>query len=52
VPPQDKKSFKLYLSANEWAIGSALAQEFEGKERVIYFVSILDVETTYSIVER
>jgi hypothetical protein len=29
---QDKKSFKLYLSANEQAIGSALIQEFEGKE--------------------
>jgi hypothetical protein len=31
MPPQDKKSFKLYLSANEQAIGSALVQEFEGK---------------------
>jgi hypothetical protein len=39
MPPQDKKPFKLYLSANEQAIGSALVQEFEGKERVIYFLS-------------
>ena len=39
VPPQKHKSFKLYLSADERAIGSALIQEFEGKERVIYFVS-------------
>ena len=40
--------------ADECAIGSALIQEFEGKERVIYFVSIrlLDVETRYSPVER
>jgi hypothetical protein len=29
---QDKKLFKLYLSTNEQAIGSALVQEFEGKE--------------------
>jgi hypothetical protein len=39
MPPQDDKTFKLYLSANEQAIGSALVQEFEGKERVVYFVS-------------
>jgi hypothetical protein len=32
MPPQDKKPFKLYLSDNEQAIGSALVQEFEGKE--------------------
>ena len=37
VPPQKHKPFKLYLSADERAIGSALIQEFEGKERVIYF---------------
>jgi hypothetical protein len=54
MPPQDKKPFKLYLSANERAIGSALVQEFEGKERVIYFVSrrLLDAETRYLEVER
>jgi hypothetical protein len=54
MPPQDKKSFNLYLSAYERAIGSALVQEFEGKERVVYFVSrrILDTETRYSAVER
>ena len=54
VPPQKHKPFKLYLSANERAIGSALIQEFEGKERAIYFVSrrLLDAETRYSPVER
>ena len=36
---QKHKPFKLYLSADERAIGSALIQEFEGKEHVIYFVS-------------
>jgi len=54
VPPQKHKSFKLYLSADERAIGLALIQEFEGKERVIYFISrrLLDAETRYSPVER
>ena len=54
VPPQKHKPFKLYLSADEHAIGSALIQEFEGKERAIYFVSrrLLDAETRYSLVER
>jgi hypothetical protein len=32
MPPQDKKPFKLYLSANELALRSALIQEFEAKE--------------------
>ena len=45
---------ELYLSAVERVIGSALIQEFEGKERVIYFISrrLLDAETRYSPVER
>ena len=47
VPPQKHEPFKLYLSADERAIGSALIQEFEGKERAIYFMSrrLLDAET-------
>jgi hypothetical protein len=54
VPPQKHKPFKLYLSADECAIGSALIQEFEGKERAIYFMSrrLLDAETRYSPIER
>ena len=54
VPLQKHKPFKLYLSTDERAIGSALIQEFEGKERVIYFLSrrLLDAETRYSHVER
>jgi len=31
IPPQKQKPFKLYLSADERAIGSALIQEFEEK---------------------
>jgi hypothetical protein len=54
VPPQRDKPFKLYLSADENAIGSALIHEFEGKERVLYYVSrrLLHAKTRYSSVER
>jgi len=31
-PPQQGKPFKLYLSTDGLVIGSALIQEFEGKE--------------------
>ena len=45
VLPQKHKSFKLYLSADEHAIRSALIQEFEGKERVI----ILSAEDSWML---
>ena len=32
IPPQQGKPFKLYISADDKTIGSALMQEFEGKE--------------------
>jgi hypothetical protein len=34
VPPQLNKPFKFYVEADAQIIGSALIQEFEGKERV------------------
>ena len=50
VPPQQGKPFKLYISADDQTIGSALMQEFEGKERVVFYLSrrLLDPETRYS----
>jgi len=50
IPPQQGKPFKLYLSTNGMVIGSALIQEFEGKERVIYYLSrrLIDAKTRYS----
>jgi hypothetical protein len=36
VRPQKEKSFKLHVAAGDHTIGSALMQEFEGKERVIF----------------
>ena len=51
VPPQQSKPFKLYISADDKTIGSALVQEFEGKERVVFYLSrrLLDPKTRYSL---
>jgi hypothetical protein len=47
VPPQKGKLFKLYVAASDHTIGSTLMQEFEGKQRVIFYLSkrLLDLET-------
>jgi len=54
IPPHQGKPFKLYLSNDGMVIGSALIQEFEGKERVIYYLSrrLVDAETRYSAIEK
>jgi hypothetical protein len=39
VPPQLNKHFKLCVAADTQTIGSALIQEFEGKERVVAYLS-------------
>jgi ribonuclease HI len=54
VPPQHRKPIKLYLSTDDTVIGSALIQEFKGKERVIYYQSrrLVDAETRYSGIEK
>jgi hypothetical protein len=48
VPPQ------LYVAADTQTIGSALIQEFKGKERVVAYLSrkLLDPETRYSAAEK
>jgi len=54
IPPQQGRPFRLYLSTDGMVIGSALIQEFEGKERVIYYLSrrLIDAETRYSAIEK
>jgi hypothetical protein len=54
VPPQLNKPFKLYVAADTQTIKSALIQEFEGKERVVAYLSrkLLDPETRYSATEK
>jgi hypothetical protein len=54
VPPQLNKPFNLYMAADTQTIGSALIQEFEGKERVVAYLSrkLLDPEIRYSATEK
>jgi len=54
IPPQQGKPFKLYLSTDGMVIDSALIQEFEGKERAIYYLSrrLVDAETRYSAIQK
>jgi hypothetical protein len=54
VPPQLNKPFKLYVAADAQTIGSTLIQEFEGKERVVAYLSrkLLDPETRYSAAKK
>jgi hypothetical protein len=54
VPPQLNKTFKLYVAADTQTIGSTLIQEFEGKERIVAYLSrkLLDPETRYSAAEK
>jgi hypothetical protein len=39
VPPQLNKPFKLYVADDTQTIGSTLIQEFEGKKRVVVYLS-------------
>ena len=54
IPPQRGKPFKLYVSADSHTIGSALMQEFEGKEQVVFYLSrrLWDLEIRYSPIEK
>ena len=54
VPPQQGKPFKLYVLADSQTIGLALMQEFEGKERIVFYLSrrLLDPKTRYSPIEK
>jgi hypothetical protein len=38
VPPQLNIPFKLYVAVDTHTIGSALIQEFEGKERMVAYL--------------
>jgi hypothetical protein len=54
VPPQLNKPFKLYVAADTQTIGSAIIKEFEGKERIVAYLSrkLLDPETRYLAAEK
>jgi hypothetical protein len=58
VSPQLDKPFKLYVAADTQTIGLSLIQDFEGKERIVAYLSsylsrkLLDPETRYSAAEK
>ena len=54
VPPQQCKPFKLYVLAYSQTIGLALMQEFEGKERIVFYLSrrLMDLEIRYFPIEK
>ena len=45
--------FRLYVAAEDKAIGIVLTQETEGKEYIITYISrrLIDVETRYAFIE-
>ena len=49
VPPQQGKSFYVYLFVGDMSITSVLIQHHEGQERVIFYLNrwMLDAETRY-----
>jgi hypothetical protein len=54
VPPQQDRAFYIYLSVGDTSIASVIVQLYDGKERVVFYLSIrlLDAETRYSDMEK
>jgi hypothetical protein len=47
VPPQQDRSFYIYLSVGDTSIASVVVQVYDGKEKVVFYLSgrMLDMET-------
>jgi ribonuclease HI len=54
VPPQQDRPFYIYLSVGDTSIASVVVQLYDGKERVIFYLSrrLLDAETRYPDMEK
>jgi hypothetical protein len=54
VPPQEGKSFYIYLSVGDTSIASVVVQVYDGKEKVVFYLSrrMLDTETRYHEIEK
>jgi hypothetical protein len=54
VPPQQDRSFYIYLSVGDTSIASVVAQVYDGKEKVVFYLSqrMLDTETRYHEIEK
>ena len=54
VPPQQDRSFYVYLSVGDTSIASVLIQKHDAQERVVFYLSrrMLDAETRYPEIEK
>jgi hypothetical protein len=54
VPPQQDRSFYIYLSVGDTSIASIVVQVYDGKEKVVFYLSrrMLDMETRYHKIEK
>jgi hypothetical protein len=54
VPPQQGRSFYIYLSVGDTSIPSVVVQVYDGKEKVVFYLGrrMLDMETRYPEIEK
>jgi ribonuclease HI len=54
VPPQQDRPFYIYLSVGDTSIASVVVQVYDGKEKVVFYLSrrMLDTETRYHEIEK
>jgi hypothetical protein len=54
VPPQQDRPFYIYLSVGDTSIASVVVQLYDGKERMVFYLSrrMLDAETRYPDMEK
>jgi hypothetical protein len=54
VPPQQDRSFYIYLLVEDTSIASVVVQVYDGKEKVVFYLSrrMLDTETRYHEIEK
>jgi hypothetical protein len=54
VPPQQDRLFDIYLSVRDTSIASVMVQVYDGKEKVVFYLSrrMLDTETRYHEIEK
>jgi hypothetical protein len=54
VPPQLDRPFYIYLSVGDTSIASVVVQVYDGKEKVVFYLSrrMLDTETRYHEIEK
>jgi hypothetical protein len=54
VPPQQDMLFYIYLSVGDTSVTSVVVQVYDGKEKVVFYLSrrMLDTETRYHEIEK